>query len=246
MKLGNVFAGSIKPLLLSGLITAAFLPEGVQAQPTVSSAQVDLYHSAVVTGGSLNVSNPPPTSTSGNQNWNGSASSTGTGSISSNGAYATQVSSTYFALSGTAWVSSNNTTLSRSGVAANSLTINFTVPVLSEAVLLSAATISSLNPGNYTVAGLQFFANDEQIVFSQLFTTGSFSQTVSLAPGTNYRFIASLEAGLTDTTPTTQTTSVLSNGISMQVNAVPEPTTWALLGLGGMALGLAARRRGRA
>lgn len=57
------------------------------AQTTISSAEIDLYHSAFVVDGTLDVDNPPPESTFGVDMWSGSASSSGTGSFTSTGNY---------------------------------------------------------------------------------------------------------------------------------------------------------------
>lgn len=93
------------------------------AQTTVSSAEVDLYHSAFVVDGTLDVDNPPPESTFGVDMWNGSASSSGTGSFTSTGNYTSEVTAGYFSLSGTASNSKTGATSGGNGVAAAALEV---------------------------------------------------------------------------------------------------------------------------
>jgi len=226
--------------ILLGLCAAS---ASAWAQATISLSQVDLYTSSFVVNGSLDIDNPPAASASGSENWMGSASSNGTGSSSSSGNYTSQVGSGAFEISGTASASITSASAGGNGVAAASLRIDFTVPVLSEGFLYTTATLFSSDSQTDANALTRLTLEEDsvEIILLELFATGSLNQTVSLSPGKSYTMWASLESAIGNSVGS-KSASASSGGTGMTVTAVPEPGTCLLVGLG-LATLLARRRR---
>ncbi len=216
----------------------------VPVNAAVVLAEVDLYHSAFVAGGTLDVENPAPTPATGNQNWLGSASSLGTGTVASFGNYNSSVGSDTFEFSGNAEVAMTEAAAGGNGVAAGALRVDFTVPVASTAFLYAVANISTSDGYAFSnpLTRLILTEDGSEIALLELFASGSLDDTVALTPGKLYSFTASIETSISPGATGNLLTSAFSGGSGLAVTPVPEPTGAVLALISGVALTLRRRR----
>ncbi len=236
----------MKPIKITRtlILTAMALAGHVaSAQTIVTLSQVDLYSSAFVVDGSLDIDSPSFAAT-GTQNWVVSASSAGNGSGSTSGSFTSDVSADTFELSGTAQGSFSGANAGGNGSASGLLRVDFTVPILSEGYLFTVANLANNDVQGNSFGFTRLILEEDNIEIARLerFTSGSLNQTIDLSPGKSYTVLASIEAILGNSIGSFSA-SANSVGTGITVTPVPEPST-LMITITAVVAGLIKRRRG--
>lgn len=224
--------------VLAGIV----LIQPAQANLTINSSVVSLYASAYSNGGNLDQRTGGGPA-SGIENWTISAfSSNGGYTGSSSGSYQSDVGASSFNFSTSSQSAQISSTLAgNNGTVSSALTVQFSVDIESTAHLSLFAAFST--PAGGSFGNLILRQNGSDVV--NLFR-GSGSSTVSqdftLTPGNAYEFIAVYQSEISSNSGLGLSTSITSGSGGMDIQAVPEPSTYLLLGLGAAALLLRRRK----
>jgi len=209
---------------------------------TISSANADINTSTMVVSGATSDSDAGPAS--GIQNWSATSSDsfggvTATASVSST----TTIEPLLFSLSGSSSYSKNAGQTGNINKQAY-FTMNFTVDVSTEASFFLVGSIVSSGGDVGTSLEVLLNENGNQVV--GLFNSsvnGSFnlSDSHTLLPGNAYQLTFNDFSSLSHLGALSGTVT----GMSLSMTVVPEPSTYALLALGGAALVLITKRKNR-
>lgn len=220
------------------------LPSSLFASVIITNSQVYVYGDASA-GTSFDSVGPSTVSATGNQNWTravSAASSVYFGNAAVN--LASVIGLSQFSLA----TINSGVTLSRSGVAQASivmrLSMNFTVTQAMNADFAAGGNLSGAD-GWRTAIRLTLSEDSANVVSLVKDSNGNsfISDSHVLLTGKSYYFAVSYETQNSGGAFDSHSASITNASGSMSVSAIPEPSTYALLALGGLTIFGAVRRR---